>query len=98
MNPFRRDRAAADNSAPAGVQHWMPRYFFNVRGNGFEETDLVGRTCADDVAALAEALGEAGRVLKDLLSQDALSDCGEIEIEDERHRTILTLPLRAAAY
>lgn len=76
----------------------MPRYFFNVRGNGFEETDLVGRTCADDVAALSEALGEAGRVLKDLLRQDALSDCGEIEIEDERHRTILTLPLRAAAY
>ena len=76
----------------------MPRYFFNVRGNGFEETDLVGRTCADDVAALSEALGEAGRVLRDLLSQDALSDHGEIEIEDERHRTVLTLPLRAAAY
>lgn len=76
----------------------MPRYFFNVRGNGFEETDLVGRTCPDDVAALAEALGEAGRVLKDLLREDALSNCGEIEIEDERHRTILTLPLRAAAY
>lgn len=76
----------------------MPRYFFNVRGSGFEETDLVGKTCADDVAALAEALGEASRVLKDLLSQDALSDHGEIEIEDERHRTVLTLPLRAAAY
>lgn len=76
----------------------MPRYFFNVRSSGFEETDLVGRTCADDVAALAEALTEASRVLRDLLRQDALSDCGEIEIEDERHRTVLTLPLRAAAY
>lgn len=76
----------------------MPRYFFNVRGSSFEETDLVGRTCPDDVAALAEALSEAGRVLRDLLSQDALSDNGEIEIEAERHRTILTLPLRAAAY
>lgn len=76
----------------------MPRYFFNVRGNGFEETDLVGRTCPDDVAALAEGLGEAGRVLRRLLSEDALSDVGTIEIEDDRHRTVLTLPLRAAAY
>jgi hypothetical protein len=76
----------------------MPRYFFNVRSSGFEETDLVGRTCSDDVAALAEAMGEASRVLRELLQQDALSDSGSIEIEDERHRTVLTLPLRAAAY
>jgi hypothetical protein len=76
----------------------MPRYFFNVRSSGFEETDLVGRTCPNDVAALAEAMGEASRVLRDLLQQDALSDSGEIEIEDERHRTVLRLPLRAAAY
>jgi hypothetical protein len=76
----------------------MPRYFFNVRSSGFEETDLVGRTCSDDVAALAEAMGEASRVLRELLQQDALSDSGSIEIEDERHRTVLTWPLRAAAY
>ena len=76
----------------------MPRYFFNVRGEGFEETDLVGKTCADDVAALAEAFDAASRVLHRRLREDALSDCGAIEIEDERHRTVLTLPLRAAAY
>ena len=76
----------------------MPRYFFNVCGDGFEETDLVGKTCADDVAALAEALGEASRVLQRRLREDALSDRGEIEIEDERHRPVFTLPLRAAAY
>lgn len=76
----------------------MPRYFFNVRCDGFEEEDLVGRTCSDDVAALAEALGEAGRILRQRLREEALSDRGSIEIEDERHRTILTLPLRAAAY
>jgi hypothetical protein len=76
----------------------MPRYFFNVRSSGFEETDLVGRSCPNDVAALAEAMGEAGRVLRRLLNEDALSDNGAIEIEDERHRTVLTLPLRAAAY
>jgi hypothetical protein len=76
----------------------MPRYFFNVCGDGFEETDLVGKTCADDVAALAEALGEASRVLHRRLREEALSDRGTIEIEDERHRPVLTLPLRAAAY
>ena len=76
----------------------MPRYFFNVSGGGCEETDLVGKTCADDVAALAEALEAASRVLHRRLREEALSDCGAIEIEDERHRLILTLPLRAAAY
>ena len=76
----------------------MPRYFFNVRGDGFEEEDLVGRTCSNDVAALAEALGEAGRVLQRRLSENGLSDRGAIEVEDERHRPVLTLPLRAAAY
>jgi hypothetical protein len=76
----------------------MPRYFFNVCGDGFEETDLVGKTCADDLAALAEALTEASRVLHQRLRADALSDCGTIEIEDERHRPVLSLPLRAAAY
>ena len=76
----------------------MPRYFFNVSGDGCEETDLVGKTCADDVAALAEALEAASRVLHRRLREDALSDRGAIEIEDERHRRILTLPLRAAAY
>lgn len=76
----------------------MPRYFFNVRGDGFEETDLVGRTCPDDVAALAEAFGEAGRILRQRLRDEALSDLGEIEVEDQSHRTVLTLPLRAAAY
>jgi hypothetical protein len=76
----------------------MPRYFFNVRGDGCEETDLVGRVCADDVAALGEALGAASRVLRARLRADGLSDVGMIEIEDERHRQVMSLPLRAAAY
>jgi len=76
----------------------MPRYFFNLRGNGFEETDLIGRHCADDVAALGEAMMAASEVLRERLSRDGLSDAGEIEIEDERHRPVMTLPLRAAAY
>jgi hypothetical protein len=77
----------------------MPRYFFNVCGDGFEETDLVGRYCANDVAALSEAMSTASQVLHDRAADAfALSDQGAIEIEDERHRPLLTLPLRAAAY
>jgi hypothetical protein len=76
----------------------MPRYFFNVCGEGFEETDLVGKYCESDLAALGEALSFAGRVLRERLAADALSDTGSIEIEDERHRQVLSLPLRAAAY
>jgi hypothetical protein len=77
----------------------MPRYFFNVCGEGFEETDLVGRYCANDVAALSEAMSAASRILHDRAADAfALSDKGMIEIEDERHRPVLSLPLRAAAY
>jgi hypothetical protein len=76
----------------------MPRYFFNVRGDGFEETDLLGKNCADDVAALGEALGAASRVLQARLRADGLTTAGMIEIEDERHRPVMSLPLRAAAY
>ena len=76
----------------------MPRYFFNVCGEGFEETDLVGKYCDNDVAALGEALTFAGRVLRQRLAADGLSDQGTIEIEDHRHRRVLSLPLRAAAY
>jgi hypothetical protein len=32
------------------------------------------------------------------LCTDGLSDVGTIEIEDERHRQVMSLPLRAAAY
>jgi hypothetical protein len=76
----------------------MPRYFFNLRGDGFEETDLLGKQCADDVAALGEAMGAASRILQARLRADGLTMAGMIEIEDERHRPVMTLPLRAAAY
>ena len=76
----------------------MPRYFFNLRGDGFEETDLLGKQCADDVAALGEAMGAASRILLARLRADGLTMAGMIEIEDERHRPVMTLPLRAAAY
>jgi hypothetical protein len=76
----------------------MPRYYFNVRGDAFEEVDLVGRHCSDEVAALSEALSSASLVLQKRLRSEGLSSAGSIEVEDERHRPVLSLPIRAAAY
>jgi hypothetical protein len=75
----------------------MPRYYFNVCSDEFEETDLVGQHCPDDVTALREALKAASAVVEKQLFRNQVADAW-IEVEDEDHRTVLTLPLRAAAY
>jgi hypothetical protein len=76
----------------------MPRYFFNFSSEGCEEVDLVGKTCPNDVAALQEALNAASAIMRRRLRSETCCPTGTIEVEDERHRTVLTLPLRAAAY
>jgi hypothetical protein len=76
----------------------VPRYYFNVQCDGFEATDTVGQCCKDDVAALQGALRAASAVLHKRLQADELTQSGWIEVEDERHRPVLRLPLRAAAY
>ena len=52
----------------------MPRYYFNLCLEEAETTDLVGRDCADDVAALAEALREAGTALRHQLFFNKVED------------------------
>ena len=75
----------------------MPRYYFNVRCDGFETTDLVGEDCETPSAIRGEALRCASDlVLNDLLS-GRVPHQGWIEVEDEEHRPVLTLPLSAAA-
>ena len=75
----------------------MPRYFFNVCCDEYETTDLVGESCANDVAALKEALGAASAVVRQQLLYNRIPD-GWIAVEDEHHREVMRLPLRAAAY
>jgi tRNA A-37 threonylcarbamoyl transferase component Bud32 len=75
----------------------VPRYYFNFCSDEVETTDLVGEDCADDVAALKEALKAASHALKEQLFFNNVMD-GWIEVEDERHREVMRLPLRAAAY
>ena len=75
----------------------MPRYYFNVCGDDFEETDVVGEHCNDDVGALREALRAARGVVDDQLFYNKVVDAW-IEVEDEQHRAVMRLPIRAAAY
>jgi len=76
----------------------MPRYFFNFTSEGCEEVDLVGKTCPNDVAALQEALVAASGIVRKRLRSESFCNSGAIEVEDEHHRRVLTLPLTAAAY
>ena len=76
----------------------MPRYYFNVCSDDFEATDVIGESCTDDLAALAQAMRTASEVVRQQLMIDKLSADGWIDVEDERHRPVLRLPLRAAAY
>jgi hypothetical protein len=76
----------------------MPRYYFNLSCDGFEETDMVGECCRNDVDALNGALRAASAVLQKRLLADEITSRGWIEVEDERHRAVLRLPLRAASY
>jgi hypothetical protein len=76
----------------------MKRYFFNIRGDGYDETDLVGKNCRNEVAALSEAMAIASTIVQDRMAVLHVAHPGAIEVEDEHHNMVLSLPLRAAAY
>ena len=59
---------------------------------------MVGRVCASDVGALQTALSIACTVVQRRLQASFPCFTGDVEVEDETHRVVLTLPLRAASY
>ena len=75
----------------------MPVYYFNVHCDDFEETDLVGEVCRNHEAARAEALRTARELIQQQLLNGAPLRGGWVEVEDEEHRPVLMLPLRAAS-
>ena len=87
-----------DHERPSGVYHVVPRFYFNVRCDRFEATDIVGEHCRDRGAAHAEALRAARAIVRKQLASDDLPRLGWIEVEDEQHRSVLKVPLRSAAY
>ena len=76
----------------------MPLYYFNLCSDEDEVTDLVGKPCANDIDALTAALRVAGDVVQNRLFKNSAIGEAWIEVEDEQARTVLTLPIRAAAY
>ena len=75
----------------------MPVYYFNVHCDSFEETDLVGELCPNHEAARAEAFRTARELIQQQLLAGAMLQGGWVEVEDEEHRPVLMLPLRAAS-
>jgi hypothetical protein len=88
----------SESCARQSVWDQMPRYYFNVCCESYEATDVVGEACPDDMAALSRALKRACEVVQQRLIPSDFSADGWIEVEDEQHREVLKLPLRAAAY
>ena len=75
----------------------MSIYYFNIKADTFDAEDLEGEDCSDVETARAEALVAAGALIRGELRRGTLPGSGWIEVEDEHHRTVLRMPLRAAA-
>jgi hypothetical protein len=76
----------------------VPRYYFNVRCDRFEATDVVGEYCRGPSAARFEAMRAARDIVRKQLLSDEGPQRGWIEVEDEQHRPVMRVPLRCAAY
>jgi hypothetical protein len=98
---FRRRAEAAErreSAPPHARSSTVPRYYFNLCSEEGEVTDVMGEPCADDLAALSIAFRKAGDIVQNRLFRNTAIEEAWIEVEDETERTILTLPLRSAAY
>jgi uncharacterized protein DUF6894 len=73
----------------------MPTYYFNVRGEDFELTDLAGKILDDDAAARAEAERLAAELVESALVSGEIPPDATVEVDDEELRPVLALPLSA---
>ena len=76
----------------------MPRYYFNLCCDRFEATDVVGEHCRDALAARFQAMRAAREVVRKQLVSGDVPQQGWIQVEDEQHRPVLRVPLKAVAY
>ncbi|MFL6843904.1 MAG: DUF6894 family protein [Allosphingosinicella sp.] len=74
----------------------MPTYYFNVRGEDFEQPDLAGKRLGDDEAARAEAERLAAELVESALQAGAVPPDAVVEVDDEEMRPLLALPLNSA--
>ena len=74
----------------------MPRFFFSRVCPEHSITDIVG----EDVADRAEATRRAREIAMEIASEQleaGRGPSGWVEVEDEAHRPVFLLPLRAVA-
>jgi hypothetical protein len=74
----------------------MPRFFFSRVCPEHSVTDIVG----EDVADRAEATRRAREIAMEIASEQleaGRGPSGWVEVEDEAHRPVFMLPLRAVA-
>jgi hypothetical protein len=74
----------------------MPRFFFSAVTPHGSATDLVGDECRDARQARERARQTAADLVHKQLS-DGTCPTGWVEVEDEQHRALFLLPLRAVA-
>jgi hypothetical protein len=73
----------------------MPTYYFQLRGEGFEATDLAGLECADDEAARAEAERLAAELIETAIVAGEIPAPATVEVDDEELRPVIAIPLKA---
>lgn len=74
----------------------MPIYFFHVcNGNGFTE-DKEGRELPDEAAARSVAVDGARDIMAGEMRVGQLNPASFIEVEDQEHRLLFTLPFSEA--
>ena len=74
----------------------MSRFFFNTVCPDRSVTDAVGEDCRN-VAEAKERARESARKLAYMQLERGEPPSGWIEVEDEKHRPVFMLPLRAIA-
>ncbi|HLL30587.1 MAG TPA: hypothetical protein VK403_06295 [Allosphingosinicella sp.] len=74
----------------------MPTYYFTLRGENFELPDLAGKSLSDDSAARAEAERLAAELVESALISGSLPPNAVVEVDDERMRPVLALPINLA--
>ena len=75
----------------------MPTFYFNVRSDEFDATDLVGEYCRSAKEVRRQALRAAQSIVQQELMNGGMLGDGWIDVEDEEHRPVLSIPLRDAA-
>jgi hypothetical protein len=75
----------------------MPTFYFNVRTDRLDATDTVGEFCLTTADARSRALQAARMIVQHELSSGGFPGEGWIDVEDDDHRRVLSIPLREAA-